>query len=233
MPAKSPKYHIAPSSQPQEHLPTSVADNIVQDTSGYQPNSIHHGEGPGIRRASASSSVNWSDIILQTTFVVLPMTVFPVVLVAVIYTHQLTQGAVRKGEGGALVAHNGNNVYTNYNSTTLVFIASWSSTVALALVGSIMTLYSYCVARSLLRHHGGASPALPTAYHLYLMVGILAGTMKTLLDWLLYVVRGRKGRAAAAPILGRAAGLMGAVIALGYVSLATIDSLFFGLIIYF
>jgi hypothetical protein len=80
----------------------------------------------------------------------------------------------------------------DFSATSLVFIASWSSTISFALVGSLMSMYAYLAATQMLHH-----PDLATRdgnslspYQLSLIIRVLSAEVLSL--WSLIRPSGRK-----------------------------------------
>ncbi|KAF2402965.1 hypothetical protein EJ06DRAFT_554515 [Trichodelitschia bisporula] len=86
-------------------------------------------------------------------------------------------------------------IYLDFSATIFITLASWSSTLAPLLVGFIVTLISYPVARSILHAaESGDTAELLTPYELSLVLRILASSgLGSLWQWLSYTLRwGRK-----------------------------------------
>jgi len=87
-------------------------------------------------------------------------------------------------------------IYVRISSTTLITIASWSSTLAPLLVGFAITLTSYPVSRGLLRAGGTeGTQRLPTPHQLTLILQMITnGSPVSLWHWIKYTVgwRGRR-----------------------------------------
>lgn len=86
--------------------------------------------------------------------------------------------------------------YVNFSATRLIFVASWSSSLAPLLVTSMAALWSHRVAHEwLLRSRAQTSSSLPTPYQLSLALGMLTGSATTsLYRWITYSFTTRKSK---------------------------------------
>ncbi|KAB8262300.1 hypothetical protein BDV32DRAFT_157426 [Aspergillus pseudonomiae] len=109
------------------------------------------------------------------------------------------------------------------NSSVLLFLASWASSVATMLSGFMLTLASFPIARRFFQDvQSSRVDRLPTPYQLALTLKFLDGsTLAAIWGWLVYLVSWRKTRAPLAPPLTTAASvavlaiLLGLLVALG------------------
>jgi hypothetical protein len=82
--------------------------------------------------------------------------------------------------------------YVNISSTTLVLLASFSSTLAPTLVGFVMSLFSYSISQRVLRLSETEQLwELPTPYQLVVLVSLLTGNISALWQWMKYTFRWR------------------------------------------
>lgn len=78
-----------------------------------------------------------------------------------------------------------NDIYVDYSATSLVLVASWSSSVALPMIGSMMGVASYAVAADILwtsRHR--MLRMLPTPSQLAVLTDLVDAKQWTLFAWL-------------------------------------------------
>jgi hypothetical protein len=96
----------------------------------------------------------------------------------------------------------------NYPATRLVFIASFISTLGPILAGSIMSLWTFPVAQSMIKASSTAqySQLLPTPYQLSLIIGISLASYQRLRRYYEYMLS--KMRSSIPPILHKTAGML-------------------------
>lgn len=134
-------------------------------------------------------------ISLHAAALILPMLVLPTVLLGLVYHYKVAS----RDESLPGLAIPGQPVgdgtlFVDYSPTRLVFIASWSSSLASILAGSILALVSFSASQ----HLRPADPELlsnPTPYQLALILAILNGSgVGALLQWLRYLWGWRRSR---------------------------------------
>jgi len=136
------------------------------------------------------------DVLLACALITIPMTLFPLVLLYLVFRYQVHQ-AVPLANNLDLLGNStdSGHYYVDISATTLVFVASWSSTVSLTLVSSVMLLVSYPVSRALLgRSHNRDVKRLPTPYQLTLLVDLLRGEIMSIWRGLRYLLTWEKTR---------------------------------------
>jgi hypothetical protein len=138
-----------------------------------------------------------TDIWLHAALLLLPLPIFNGVLLGLVYHYQVLQEPqVSSNSDLATYGKDADAYYVNISATLLVFIASWSSTLAPVLVGSIATLASYVAARQTLSSQlRGDASRLTTPYQLAILISLLAsGSVGALWQWTKYLVGWRKQR---------------------------------------
>lgn len=124
-----------------------------------------------------------SRILLHTALVVLPLFAFTAILLGLVYWNLWGQ----RSDANALSLDSGfesNVLYVNYSATSLILVASWSSSVSIPLVGSLLTLTSFVVAAELLwTSEKSLQSLLPTAAQLGLLTELLDGRKLALWTW--------------------------------------------------
>ena len=125
-------------------------------------------------------------IFLLSMLIVAPMIAFTAVLLWLIFGHLINN---RDCPNPDLCQPRSERNYTfgkgdylvDLPAARLVFIASWSSTVSFTLVGVMMSIYSYVVARQWLHlSHSGISDALPTPYQTNTLFRVLNSELPSL-----------------------------------------------------
>jgi hypothetical protein len=137
------------------------------------------------------------EILIAFTVMTLPIIIFTSILLGLVFHYRVTQNDSISGDLASNSDLSHSNVYfVQLSATTLITVASWSSTIAPILVGFAVTLISYPVARGLLtateKHE---SAQLPTPFQLSLIVRMISsGTFPALWNWLTYSVSWRGSR---------------------------------------
>ena len=105
----------------------------------------------------------------------------------------------------------GSAIYSQIPSTQLTFIASFSATLATALLPASMALYSYTAALNIAQDSDSETThKLPSAYQLEIVISTLNGSLLALWSFATYLCSKGK-RVAVIPILRKAALLLGTV----------------------
>lgn len=96
-----------------------------------------------------------------------------------------------------------NVVYVDMNSSVILFVASWASSLAPMLSGFLMALASFPIARQLSNNiRNGRTDSLPTPYQLGLALKFLDGSaLGAIWSWMVYLVSWRKTRQPQTPLL--------------------------------
>lgn len=122
-----------------------------------------------------------SNIVVQMLLVVVPLVTFTAVLLALVYIFAWKQ----RYDGLSLDTGFASGVlYIDFSATRLILVASWSSSVALPLIGSLLSLTSYVVAADMIwsskmSFHG----LLPTPSQLAMLTDLLDAKKVVLLLW--------------------------------------------------
>ncbi|KAJ5403236.1 hypothetical protein N7509_003107 [Penicillium cosmopolitanum] len=96
-----------------------------------------------------------------------------------------------------------NAVFVDLNSSVILFVTSWASSLAPMLSGFLMALASFPIARQLSNNiRNGRTDSLPTPYQLGLTIRFLDGSaLGAIWSWMIYVVSWRKTRVPQTPLL--------------------------------
>lgn len=118
-----------------------------------------------------------SEIMLHTTLLVLPMVIFSAVLLGLVFSNRVEYNPSGLDEcGSAGKVDEAGIFYVDFSATRLIFIASWSSSLAPILVGSVVVLISYPMARRIIVSNEVENTAkLPIPFQLSLMLRMLSG----------------------------------------------------------
>jgi hypothetical protein len=136
--------------------------------------------------------------ILSICFLVtIPMVAFTTTILWLIFGNMLNETACPYPElCPNLSGTNGtdfrNNYYVDFPATRLVFIASWSSSLSLALGAALMSIYSYAIAAQFRQISEFDQPTnrLPTPYQMTLIFHVLNAELMTLLNLVMLKLKG-------------------------------------------
>lgn len=119
------------------------------------------------------------------------------------------------GQQGSLSL--GSAIYSSIPSTQLTFVASFSSTLATAVLPAIMALSSYVVALAITRDSDAEDrQRLPSPYQLELLISTLDGSVLVLWSFAKYTLGRKSHRVTVVPILWKATSLFGVTVMLAY-----------------
>ncbi|KJK68162.1 hypothetical protein P875_00108587 [Aspergillus parasiticus SU-1] len=187
--------------------------------------SIPLGSSPSDDGVSPKRNTNHAVLITWSSFVVtIPILALTVAFLVLVFKYRVSHGdAPFESLRTSAVKDDGNALYVNMNSSILLFLASWASSVATMLSGFMLTLASFPIARRFFQDiQSSRVTRLPTPYQLALTLKFLDGsTLGAIWSWIVYLVSWRKTRAPLTPPLTAAssiallATLLGLLVALG------------------
>ena len=127
-------------------------------------------------------------IIIAFAVMVLPMLFLSALLLGLIFFHRVPPNVYYVPDDLGLEQDYSNAYLVNFSATTLVTVASWSSTVSPVLIGFAITLASYPTAKDLLTASNLRDTAhLPTPFQFSLIVNAMSSSPFTLLwNWSAY-----------------------------------------------
>lgn len=138
-----------------------------------------------------------SDIALGFFIVTIPMLLFAAVLLGLVFAYRVTHNHPQyKGLQSAATTDEPGIYYVNLNATFLVFIASWSSSLAPILVSFVLALAAYPICRQYLgQARSNLREGLLTPYQLALTLRFMnGGGFGAIWSWLTYHVGWRQER---------------------------------------
>ena len=194
------------------------AENVEQD------NVEQANDPPRSTQMQRSSSKRMTggtfEIIFALAMVCLPLIAISLFLMGIVFWFRVQTGllstsllSVSSAASLDPVQTDPNAYYVRISATTLVLLASFSSTVAISVVSFSMTLLSYPVSRQLLRISETRKLAsLPSPYQLSLLITTLNGGINTLWYWTKYLLGWRRRSK-----IGRVVILSGSSLSLGCV----------------
>jgi hypothetical protein len=149
------------------------------------------------------ASRGYSAVLIQSCVIILPMLVFPAVLLGVVFHYRISGSASLFPSLDSPSAELDQNAYyVNMSATTIATIASWSSSVALSLVGFAMALWTFSISSSVLAQtHGEKYTELPTPFQFALLLKLVSGGMSPLWDVFSYGRGWRKKRSKISPVV--------------------------------
>lgn len=157
---------------PSEHL---------LDSSGHGHTHTQPGDHDvPVNGARHKATRGYGKICWYSCLVFLPMTCFSIVILALVYKHQVGFSSSSSDEvpGGFYLV--------DYPAAKLIFISSWSSSVAPRLISVALGLYLFQSAKFLLIQSEAPTPRLPTPYQLALLINLSTGGLSQLWDYLTY-----------------------------------------------
>ena len=179
----------------------------------------HSGEDTTPQKHGSHMAGKFKDIGRAFFLVSIPLLAFSVVLLGLVFHFRVSHGHVPYSNLDFPGSQDEAGVYyVNFGATMLIFVASWSSSLAPALVGFALTMFSFPIAHSYLQHsREQRKTGLLTPYELSIVLRLLTGgTLGALWAWVKYLYTWRRRRQSQAPALKGTAGLATLCIFLAY-----------------
>ena len=155
------------------------------------------------------------EILLASAFLVVPMVALTVTLIALVFRHQMPDNNSSYSYENETALALGSAFYVDYSSTTLVYIASLSSTLATLLISAAMLLFSFSLAQDIATNSDRAAAShLPSPYQMDLLIRMIDGRLMVLGSYLLYVCGLKKRRTRIVPVVRHAFSVLGAFVLL-------------------
>ena len=149
------------------------------------------------------------EIGLASAIVILPMIILTVVLLVLVFGHQMPNHSSTYSYNNETELPLGSAYYVDYSATTLVYIASLSSTLATLIVSAAMILFSYSLARSMaLDSDANDNSKLPSPFQLQLLIRMVDGRLTALGAYFMYVFGKKKRKVTVVPVLWQAVSMM-------------------------
>lgn len=149
------------------------------------------------------ASRGYSAVLIPSCIIILPMLLFPAILLGVVFHYRISGSAPLFPSLASPSAEPDQNAYyVNMSVTTIATIASWSSSVALSLVGFAMALWTFSISSSVLAQtHGEKYTELPTPFQFALLLKLISGGMAPLWDVFSYRWGWKKKRSKISPVV--------------------------------
>jgi len=147
--------------------------------------------------SSKRQSSGRKDIALNAALLILPMLLFTTTILGLVYYYRVQRQPL---DSTSLQYTDTNNefgaIYVKLSATYLIFIASWSSSIAPVLTAAALSLASYPAARSCLKNARSQQPKnLYTPFQLTLALTMInGGRVSSLWHWLKYTIGWRHKR---------------------------------------
>ena len=155
------------------------------------------------------------EIGLASAALTMPMFILTVVLLALVFGHQMPNHSSTYSYNNETELSLGSAYYVDYSATTLVYIASLSSTLSTILISAAMILFSYSLARSIAQNSDGNDASeLPSPFQLQLLVRMVDGRLAALWSYLLYVFGRKHRKVTIIPVLRQAVAMLSAFLLL-------------------
>ena len=139
---------------------------------------------------------NYNEFIFAAIAATLPVIGIAFTLIFIVYHYRLNPFQVPIAELQTITSnHEPGFYYVNFSATRLTTVASWASTVALVLPGSIMSLYWHRLALFMQDNvRKGNSMAMPTPYEYSLLLALRTGGLPPLWEWVKHYLLRRRQR---------------------------------------
>ena len=155
------------------------------------------------------------EIGFASVVLILPMFTLTVVLLALVYGHKMPYHNSTYSYSNETELPLGSAYFVNYPATTLVYVASLSSTLAPLLISPAMILFSYSLARSITQESdANNAPKLPSPFQLQLLIKMVDARLTALGSYLLYRFDKNQRRVPVVPMLFEAVTMILALVLL-------------------
>jgi hypothetical protein len=181
--------------------------------------------GSTVRTNGKGMSGRLSGLGLSFVILTIPMLLFSACLIGLVFHFKVTPPS-KIFENLQVDEQDDDGIYyVNLSSTFLIFIASWSSSLAPALTGFALTLFSYPLASKFFKStKSSKAEQLPTPYQLALALQFLNGRgIGALWNWIKYLFTWRGKRQTQPPLLSMLASMALLGSFLRYVEVLKID----------
>lgn len=134
---------------------------------------------------SKQDGVNFK-LLLHLSLTTIPLIAFTAILLCLVYYYsKLFAKSDSVGDLSLDTSFTSDVLYVDLPATRLILVASWSSSVALPVIGSLLTLTSYTVAADLIwSSQRGYHVLLPTPSQIAMLTDLLDAKQMAILTWL-------------------------------------------------
>ena len=145
------------------------------------------------------------EIGFASALLIVPMMTLAALLVGLVYTHQMPDHLSSYSFDNQTALPLGSAYYVNYPSTTLVYIASLSSTLSTLLIPAAMLLYSFVLANGLAKDSDRAAVSnLPSPFQFDMLIKMVEGRLMVLWSYIRYALGDKRRRVNIVPSLQHA-----------------------------
>ena len=145
------------------------------------------------------------EMIIASAILVLPMLTLCAVLLGLIHTYRMPDNSSSYSYDNGKALPLGSAYFVNYSSTSLVYIASLSSTLSTPLIPAAMLLYSFKLASNFARESDRSNARnLPSPYQLELMITMIDGRFMAIWSYVTYFFGSKQRRTDVVPMLWHA-----------------------------
>ena len=145
------------------------------------------------------------EIGLASALLIVPMLTLAALLIGLVYKYRMPDQLSSYSLDNKTALPLGSAYYVNYSSTTLVYIASLSSTLSTLLIPAAMLLYSFKLGNDLAKDSDQAAVSnLPSPFQLDMLIKMVEGRLMVLWTYIRYVSGSKRRRISIVPSLQHA-----------------------------
>ena len=135
------------------------------------------------------------EIGFASALLIVPMLTLAALLIGLVYRHRMPDHLSSYSLDNQTGLPLGSAYFVNYSSTTLVYIASLSSTLSTLLIPAAMLLYSFVLANDLAKDSDQAAvPNLPSPFQLDMLIKMVEGRLTVLWSYIRYAFGSKRRR---------------------------------------
>ena len=191
-------------------------DAAIQNTTAVD-NEDAHAEISKEKRDSRKSVMDGhkSELLIAFTMLTIPMVALSAILMALVYEYRMPNNNSSYSYENETVKSLGSAHFVDYSSTTLVYLASLSSTFSTLLIPAAMLLSSFPLANDLARSSDRSKVLnLPSPYQLEMLIRMIDGRLMVLWSYFAYICGSKQRRTRVVPILWQAFTMLMALVIL-------------------
>ena len=145
------------------------------------------------------------EIGFASALLIVPMLTLAALLIGLVYRYRMPDHFSSYSLDNQTALPLGSAYYVNYSSTTLVYIASLSSTLSTLLIPAAMLLYSFVLANDLAKDSDRAAVSnLPSPFQLDMLIKMVDGQLLVLWSYIRYALGSKRRRIHIVPSLQHA-----------------------------
>ena len=145
------------------------------------------------------------EIGFASALLIIPMLTLATLLIGLVYKYRMPDHSSSYSVNNQTALPLGSAYFVNYPSTTLVYIASLSSTLSTLLIPAAMLLYSFVLAKDLAKDFDQAAVSnLPSPFQLDMLIKMVDGQLLVLWSFIRYALGAKRRRINIVPSLQHA-----------------------------